>query len=92
MERRKRSNINLMLLSFSPGVLQGVGVARGCLTSAPCGLAVHPRAFGDGECGEVLGACGVDSYGGIKVVLGGSQSHGNSVALCDLSSIGTEDM
>ena len=65
----------------------------GCgLTSAALGGDFDARALSDGKSCEGLGARGVDPDREVKVLFGGCKFHGNSVALGDLSRIGTEHL
>ena len=64
---------------------------RGCgLTSAALRGDVDSGALGDGESGENFGAGRVDSHREVKVLLGGSQFHSNSVSLGDFPRIWTQ--
>lgn len=65
---------------------------RGGLPSAARGCHVNARALGGIHSGEDFGACGVNANGGVEVGLGGSQPHGQAVALGDLSSIRGKQM
>ena len=71
---------------------EGVSKVSGCLTSATCVLGVFPRALGLFQSGEVLGHSGVDPNGGIEVILCGSHSDGNSIALSHFPSTGPSHM
>ena len=66
--------------------------SRRCLTLASRCTHILTRGLGSGEGGELLRAGRVDAYGGIKVLLGGPQTHGHTVSLGDLSSIGAQHM
>ena len=64
--------------------------SRGCLTSAALSCYVYTGTLCAVHCGKVLGDGGVDAYGAIKVLFGDTETHGDAVALCDLTRVGTE--
>lgn len=65
---------------------------RGCLTSAPSGLAIFTRALGDVQSGEHFRASRMDTHSGIKVILCGPKAYCKIIALCHFAGIRTNYM
>ena len=91
-----KSHLKWSATYLGQGVRRSTGdmatASRRCLTSASRCTHILTRALGSGEGGELLRAGRVDAYGGIKVLLGGPQTHGHTVTLGNLSSIGAQHM